>query len=144
MSSGSSFRCVLIIVINVSICTTPLSCSSYYMEAGMTVLRFVRLMGLSVYFMSMLMGCTTQSIHTPTQDSRIDLLAQCEVEFRQGNTVRAIETASEAVRLTPDRADAWNARGFILASQGLNGQAVEDFSKAISLNPRNPVFHNNA
>ena len=62
------------------------------------------------------------------QDAIIDLLAQSEAEFRQGKTDRALETASEAIAVTPERAEAWNTRGFVYASQGHMGQALNDFT----------------
>jgi len=115
-----------------------------YKEARMIAIRPMILLGLTLCLsQGGLLGCTSQAINTREQNSLVDLLARCEAEFRQGNTSRAIETASEAIRLTPDRAAAWNARGFLYASQGSMGQAREDFAKAAQLNPTNATYQRN-
>src|SRR5215467_8279642 len=109
----------------------------------MIVIRRMLLLGLSLGFSIGLLGCTTKTLPIHSQDSTLDLLVQCEREFIQGKTDRAIETASEAIRLSPNRAEVWNARGFVYASQDSMGRAIEDFMKAVELNPTNATYQSN-
>ena len=110
----------------------------------MNVIRRTLLLGLSLCFsLALLVGCTTGATHTRERDGIIDLLAQSEAEFRQGKTDRALETASKAIGLTPDRAEAWNTRGFVYASQGLMGEALNDFTNAVRLHPTNANYQSN-
>ena len=46
-------------------------------------------------------------------------------------------------RVTPDRAEAWNARGFLYASQGRMEQALSDFTQAVRLDPANATYLSN-
>src|SRR3989475_12881592 len=65
------------------------------------------------------------------------------MEFRQGKTEQALATASDAIQQGPERAQAWNARGFIYASQGHKSEALEDFAQAVRLNRTNAMYQNN-
>ena len=73
--------------------------------------------------MGLPIGCTTGAMNTGKQN--LDLLVESKAAFQQGRTDRALEIASEAVRVAPDRAEAWNARGFFYASQGRDGAGAQ-------------------
>ena len=110
----------------------------------MNVIRRTILLELGLCFsMGLLSGCTTGATDTRKQNAIIDRLAQCEAEFRQGKTDQALQTASEAISVTPDRAEAWNTRGFVYASKGLMGQALNDFTQAVRLHPANVTYLSN-
>src|SRR5438034_3600718 len=91
----------------------------------------------------LLWGCTTIAVPVRGQDAVSNLVARCEMEFRQGKTEQALATASDAIRQGPERAQAWNARGFIYASQGHKSEALEDFAQAVRLNRTNAMYQNN-
>jgi len=91
----------------------------------------------------LLWGCTTIAVPVRGQDAVSNLVARCEMEFRQGKTEQALATASDAIRQGPERAQAWNARGFIYASQGHKSEALEDFAQAVRLNRTNAIYQNN-
>jgi tetratricopeptide (TPR) repeat protein len=54
----------------------------------------------------------------------------------------ALICASEAVKMRPNDADAYDLRASIHFASGNNKEAVEDYTKAISLAPRNADFYN--
>lgn len=62
------------------------------------------------------------------------------------NYDKAIETFTAAINLAPDYARAYDFRGDAYMSKGEPDRAIEDYSKAISLNPDYPdyadVYHN--
>src|SRR5437899_652812 len=91
----------------------------------------------------LLWGCTTIAVPVRGQDAVSNLVARCEMEFRQGKTEQALATVSDAIRQGPERAQAWNARGFIYASQGHKSEALEDFAQAVRLNRTNAIYQNN-
>ena len=78
--------------------------------------------------MGLPIGCTTGAMNTGKQN--LDLLVESKAAFQQGRTDRALEIASEAVRVAPDRAEAWNTRGFFYASQGRMEQALSDLTQS--------------
>jgi hypothetical protein len=54
---------------------------------------------------------------------------------QQGQYAKALIQLTEALRLDPDYAQAYNARGFVYYLQRNYGAAVDDFNAAIRLNP---------
>ena len=73
-----------------------------------------------------------------------------ELAFQQGNVLmmfgqidKAIEAFSQAVKLNPRDADAYNNRGVAYNSKGEYGLAIKDFNQAIQLNPIDFAAHNN-
>ena len=108
----------------------------------MKLMRRPILFGLSLCLvMGLPIGCTSGAMNTAKQD--LDLLVENKVAFQQGKTDRALEIASEAVRVTPDRAEAWDARGFLYASQGRMEQALSDLTQAVRLDPANATYLSN-
>ncbi len=55
----------------------------------------------------------------------------------------AIRDYSEAIRLNPDAAGAFNDRGNAYARKGLYDEAIRDYDEAIRLNPIHHFFFNN-
>lgn len=75
---------------------------------------------------------------------------QPEVFLRAGNLryflkdlKKAQENYTQALRLDPGYADAWNGIGLCLFSQKRYGEAVEGFSRAIGYNDHNDRFYRN-
>lgn len=88
-------------------------------------------------------GCATLDQNHSSQDHVAQLMARGKQEFSQGKLERAFETFTQVIQITPDRAEAWNARGFVSSSQGHLLQAAREFSEAIQRDQANPVSHNN-
>ena len=91
--------------------------------------------------MGLPIGCTTGAMNTLKQN--LDPLVESKAAFQQGKTHRALEIASLAVEVTPDGAEAWNARGFLYASQGRMEQALSDLTQAVHLDPANATYLSN-
>jgi len=53
----------------------------------------------------------------------------------------ALVAFSEAVRVDPKFAQAYNGRGVVFALKGQNDKALADFSEAIRLDPDDPEFY---
>ena len=53
----------------------------------------------------------------------------------QGNFDQALSDLNQAIRLTPEDAQAYHARGLIYQGQGDNDRAITDFANAIDRNP---------
>ncbi len=75
---------------------------------------------------------------------------EAEVVFQHGNFLlklgkmdMAIETYSEAIRLNPRHASAYNNRGVAYNSKREHGRAIEDYAKAIECNPELANAYNN-
>jgi tetratricopeptide (TPR) repeat protein len=82
----------------------------------------------------------------PATSSAIDLynnaLSLCEGS-KCTESPKAIEYLTEAIRLQPDFANAYGARGNAYANQSQYQLALEDYDKAILLKPDKAVFFNN-
>lgn len=60
-----------------------------------------------------------------------------------GQLNRAIESYSEAIKLDPNNADAYNNRGIAYGKKGEHDLAIKDFNKAIDLNPNSANAYGN-
>ena len=63
--------------------------------------------------------------------------------YKQGNLLKAIDFCTEAIRLNPNLAKAYQSRGFVHQKQGNLAKAVEDYTQAIRLNPNETLSYNN-
>ena len=69
------------------------------------------------------------------------LTALAEVSLQMDRPVAALEYAGKAVTRAPEFARAHDVRGAVLLRQRLPSLAAESFGRAISLSPRNPIYH---
>jgi tetratricopeptide (TPR) repeat protein len=60
-----------------------------------------------------------------------------------GSFDKAIANFSEAIRLRPDDASAFNSRGNAYESKGDHDRAIADYTESIRLNPKNALAFNN-
>lgn len=58
-----------------------------------------------------------------------------EYYISKGKISKAVQDFSDAIRINPDYAVAYNARGFVLYQLGFYSLAILDFTEAISINP---------
>ncbi len=89
--------------------------------------------------MALLSGCATVT-QTPALGDPIQLSREA---FRAGDLGAADKILSHAISQTPDRADLWNARGFVRMHRNEPHQAGLDFTKAIRLDPDNVRYRSN-
>ena len=86
------------------------------------------------------------SEHAPAPSSAIDLynnaLSLCEGS-KCTDSQKAIEYLNEAIRLQPDFANAYGARGNAYGNQRQYQLSLEDYDKAILLKPDKVAFFNN-
>jgi S1-C subfamily serine protease len=64
-------------------------------------------------------------------------------EFKKGNYQAAIADYTEAIRLKPDFADAFNDRGVVYLMLKQGDKALNDCTEAIRLKPNSPYFYTN-
>jgi eukaryotic-like serine/threonine-protein kinase len=64
-----------------------------------------------------------------------ELLAQALILNRNNKPQEALVKVEEAIKLDPNNADAWGAKGLLLRSMGRENEAIAAFSKAIELRP---------
>jgi Flp pilus assembly protein TadD len=64
-----------------------------------------------------------------------ELLAQALILNRNKKPQEALLKVEEAIKLDPNSADAWGAKGLLLRSMGREKEAIAAFSKAIELSP---------
>jgi tetratricopeptide (TPR) repeat protein len=67
----------------------------------------------------------------------LDHYRQGNAFIRRGDTVRAIESFSKALRFHPGFADALISRGSALSKKGDYENAIADFTEALALDPKN-------
>jgi tetratricopeptide (TPR) repeat protein len=89
---------------------------------------------------------TPASEHAPAPSSAIDLynnaLSLCEGS-KCTDSQKAIEYLNETIRLQPDFANAYGARGNAYGNQRQYQLSLEDYDKAIFLKPDKAAFFNN-
>jgi WD40 repeat protein/Flp pilus assembly protein TadD/tRNA A-37 threonylcarbamoyl transferase component Bud32 len=77
---------------------------------------------------------------------RIDLLhshwSLGALQLEDGRHVRAEQSFSQAIELSPDNSEVWLRRANFYTSQAQVGKAVSDYSKSLKLNPADPAVHN--
>jgi eukaryotic-like serine/threonine-protein kinase len=78
---------------------------------------------------------TPSSTATPTPLSVEELLAQALILNRNNKHQEALVKVEEAIKLDPNNADAWGAKGLLLRSMGRENEAIAAFSKALELRP---------
>ena len=78
---------------------------------------------------------TPSSTTTPTPLSVDELLAQALILNRNNKPQEALAKVEEAIKLDPNNADAWGAKGLLLRSMGRENEAIAAFSKALELRP---------
>lgn len=71
----------------------------------------------------------------PTPISVEELLAQALILNRNNKSQEALAKVEEAIKLEPNNADAWGAKGLLLRSMGREKDAIAAFSKAMELRP---------
>jgi eukaryotic-like serine/threonine-protein kinase len=71
----------------------------------------------------------------PTPLSVEELLAQALILNRNNKPQEALAKVEEAIKLEPDNAEAWGAKGLLLRSMGREKDAIAAFSKAMELRP---------
>ncbi len=64
-----------------------------------------------------------------------DYLILGNVEYAEGNYLKAIERYEKALKLKPDYAEAWYNKGVTLGKLGQYNEALEAFNKAIEIKP---------
>ncbi len=64
-------------------------------------------------------------------------------EFHSGNMEAAMKAYSEAIRLAPDRPEAYIHRGMVFYSLGRYNDALNDFAQAETRNRNIPLLYNN-
>ncbi len=84
-------------------------------------------------------GCTSLPPNSTPGDP-IELSRQA---FQDGERHRADEILSSAIDQTPNRADLWNARGYVRMHLDEPHEARMDFTKAIRLDPDNARYRSN-
>ncbi len=89
--------------------------------------------------MALLSGCATPT-QTPTLGDPIELSREA---FNAGDLNAADEILSLAIEWTPERADLWNARGFVRMYRKEPHEAGMDFTQAIGLDPDNERYRSN-
>ena len=72
---------------------------------------------------------------TPTPLSVEELLAQALILNRNNKPQEALAKVEEAIKLAPNNADAWGAKGLLLRSMGRENEAIAAFSKSMELRP---------
>ena len=102
--------------------------------------RVVKGIGMSLLVLSW--GCTGLGMNAQVQEPVAELLATGEREFKQGQGSESLRTFSRAIAMAPERAEAWNARGFVYNQQHRAEQAIDDFKMAVDLDPK-PMYLNN-
>ena len=63
------------------------------------------------------------------------MVRQSLAESDRGDNDRAIATANEAIRLNPNYANAFVARGLAYLKKGDNDRAIADFNEAVRRSP---------
>jgi tetratricopeptide (TPR) repeat protein len=71
----------------------------------------------------------------------IALAFQAEVLVDQSNWAQALDVGARAVQLAPDNLDVHRAYAYVLESNGLYNQAVEEYKIAIGINSNLPFLH---
>lgn len=79
-------------------------------------------------------------LETQKRDALEELASQ---QLARGRLSDAEGTANELVRIAPDWAESYNARGGVLLKRGKLAQAESDFRAALRLAPDEPVYMNN-
>ena len=88
------------------------------------------ILGFSIVLIASLGGCG------PTTEEKVQNLFQSAKGWiAKGEYDQAIKDYSEAIKLKPDDADAWNSRGHACRLKGEYDQAIKDYSEAIRLDP---------
>ena len=64
-----------------------------------------------------------------------------EAHFDQGKTFFLKKEYGKAIGLKPDYAEAYSSRAWAHYYSSGNSKAIEDFSRAISLDPKNPEYY---
>jgi len=72
-----------------------------------------------------------------------DAIREGNVAYSAGGFDKAIANFSEAIRLRPDDAPAFNSRGSAYESKGDDDRAIVDYNEAIRLNPNYAFAFNN-
>ena len=90
------------------------------------------ILGLSIVLLALLGGCGP----TAEEKEKVQKLLQSAKGWgAKGNYDQAIKDYSEAIKLDPGLAPAWNNRGLAYDDQGDYDQAIKDYSEAIKLQP---------
>ena len=76
---------------------------------------------------------------TPSIDPAFHL-ARCVLYLRRGNFDQAIADCDEAIRLEPDKAEAYGHRGKAWAGKGDTDRALADYEAAVRIDPNNPTL----
>ena len=101
------------------------------------------ILGLSIALLASLGGCGP----TTEEKEKVQKLLQSANSWSaKGNYDQAIKDYSEAIRLDPGLAPAWNNRGLAYDNKGDYDQAIKDFSEALRLDPglANAWYHRGA
>lgn len=79
----------------------------------------------------------------PPGDLSMAFFMRALVFMQKGSGDRAIQDASEAIRVAPSFAPAYNLRGLVYRQQGQQRRAIQDFGEAIRANPTFVPAYNN-
>jgi adenylate cyclase len=76
-------------------------------------------------------------------DSDADILAWGAITsaFMVGDSESEMEMADRAVALNPNSFTAWNSRGYVYKTAGLQEEALRSFERAIRMSPVDPRLH---
>ena len=89
---------------------------------------------------------STASAPAPDLDTINDLFTQAFILCSTGKCTdprKAIEYLSEAIKLKPDYAEAYNNRGNVYSETGQYQMAIDDYSESIRLRPESVHAYNN-
>ena len=71
----------------------------------------------------------------------VELLARSKTAIERGEYDRAIGLLGEAIRIDPDLADAYQARGLAYQKKGDSAEALADYDRALRLKPDTAELH---
>ncbi len=94
---------------------------------------------LLLYLLALVLACVAGAAAVYPQDSQTDL-EHGKTALEMGRIDEAVAILSQLISAEP-QAQAYFYRGMAFRAKGQQSQALDDFNKAISLDPKQPLYY---